>query len=206
MGPCELAKDITKAPLILSCRKKEERCGYHSKDVQFHSTEILPKGLCPEAFHNLYYSSLGPLFRAKLPTEQTLIKCPGVENYVVYKASIEKLNLRFRFVNFIKRLLFCFYPGQIYTGRLVWTVVEVKGDCPLNQKTGEGFFINRGNIHITDNLSFPMGEPSTLCPAAFDNFFPYFYGFKKEKRFPFSSNASKLIQSPNKTLFEIEED
>ena len=205
MTPCELAQNIIKKPLILSCRKKEERCGYHKNSAKFDSTEILPEGICPEAFHNLYFSSLGPLFRANLPPEQTLIKCPSVENYVVYKASAKKLNLRFNLMNFIKRLFFNFYPGQIYTNRLVWTVAEVKGDCPLNQKTGQYFFINMGNIQITKNLNFPMGEKATLSPAAFDNFFPYFYSLKKEKCFPFSISTPNLIQSPNKTIFEIKE-
>ena len=207
MNPCEYSLELKNNPVALECGSKGGRCNYTKLGQGFDYDNLAPKGLCPEAYHNLYHSSLTPLFGGNLPKNQKMVKCSGVDNYVVYRASFEKLNFRFRLFNIIKYLLRKVYFGQIYKGRLAWTVSEVKGTCPLNQKVGDRFFINQGNMQIKGNLTLNLGEPLGLCPAVFDNLFPYLYGFKKEGGFPFQDKG-KLIQCPDHNVsvtFGVEE-
>jgi uncharacterized repeat protein (TIGR04076 family) len=197
MNPCRHSSQIESVPIVFKCTQKNARCGYHKKDQEFKFSNLTPDGMCPEAYHNLYYISLGILFNAEFEKKQLVIKCPATENYVVFKAGFERLNLRFRFLNVVKRFLYKMYIGQIYPGRLFWEIIKVKGECPRGHEIGTRFYINKGNFQITPNLLFPLGEAYELCPAVFDNLFPYLYSLKREKHFPYSDNSTDFIQCPD---------
>ncbi|MDY6863961.1 MAG: hypothetical protein SV062_13360 [Thermodesulfobacteriota bacterium] len=197
MNPCEYTSSIKSLPIVLSCIKKDARCGYHKIGQIYKFPDICPEGLCPEAYHNLYYITLGILFNAKYKEEKLIVKCPGIKNYVVFEAGFEKLNLRFKLLNIVKKMLRRFYPGQIYQGRLFWEITSIKGECPQIHSIGSRFYINRGNFQITPNLLFPLGELHELCPAVFDNLFPYLYSWKLEKGIPYTNDSNNLIQCPD---------
>ncbi len=197
MNPCEYTLSLKDVPINVESVKKEGRCGYHKTDQQFAFSDLSPAGLCPEAYHNLYLVSLGLLFNADFPDERLIVKCPGEDNYVVFKVGYGKFNLRFRLLNMAKRLLYWMYPGQVYRGRLFWTVEEVKGKCPLGHSAGSRFFINLGNFQITRDLLFPLGEPHSICPAVFDNLFPYLQILRLEKSFPYMESSADRVQCPD---------
>ncbi len=197
MNPCEYSLSLKDVPIDVGCIKKEGRCNYHKTTQHFRLSDLSPAGMCPEAYHNLHYASLGLLFNAKVPEKRLIIKCPGVENYVVFKAAFSRLNLRFQLLNWVKYFLYRIYPGQIYRGHLYWTVTEVKGQCPLGHSVGAMFYINKGNLQITENWLFPLGEPYSICPAVFDNLFPYLQVLRLEKRFPYSNDSGDKVQCPD---------
>lgn len=208
MNPCEYASSIQSLPIVFKCTRKEARCGYHKKGQEYKFSDLTPGDLCPEAYHNLYYITLGILFNAKFEDEKLVVKCPGRKNYVVLKAGFEKLNLRFRLLNTIKRMLYKLYPGQIYSNCLFWEVIKINGKCPLGHLIGTRFYISKGDFQITSSLSFPLGEAHGVCPAVFDNSFPYLYSWQIEKSFPYSNNSNDLIQCPDhkaNITFEIRE-
>ena len=209
MNTCEYASSIKCLPLILKCTGKDARCGYHKKGQEYKLSDLTPGDLCPEAYHNLYYITLGILFNAKFEDKKLVVKCPGAKTYVVFEAGFDKLNFRFRLLNIAKRVLHRFYPGQIYQGRLFWQITEISGKCPRNHVVGSRFYINKGNFQVTPNLLFPLGEPHELCPAVFDNLFPYLQTWRLERGFPYSSNSHNLIHCPDhkaNITFEIEEE
>jgi uncharacterized repeat protein (TIGR04076 family) len=197
MGPCEYTLSLQNLLIGIECVNKEGRCGYHTVNQHFRYTELFPAGLCPEAYHNLHCASLGLLFNATFSEKQLVAKCPGTENYVVFKAGFDKLNLRFRLLNLVKYLLYRIYPGQIFRGRLFWTVTEIKGKCPLEHKVGSRFYINLGNLQITQDLLFPLGEPHSICPAVFDNLFPYLQSYRLEKAGSYFGGLGNRIQCPD---------
>ena len=207
MNPCEINQTLSKAKSCFKCVNKSGRCGYHVENQQYEFADISPVALCPEAFHNVYYISLGLLFNAKYKEKRMTLKCPGTENYVVLKATFEKLNRRFRAFNRIKSVFQWAYPGQVYLyGRLVWKAVEVKGECPFGITEGAKFYINMGNIQLTKKLLFPMGQPHELCPAAFDNIFPTLPILHIENRYPYSDSPKDHIQCPDDNVnitFEV---
>ncbi len=197
MGPCEYTTSLQNLPIGIDCVNKEGRCSYHTENQHFEFTELFPAKLCPEAYHNLHCISLGLLFNATFSEKQLIAKCPGTENYVVFKAGFDKLNLRFKFLNLVKYLLYRIYPGQIFRGRLFWTVAEVKGKCPLEHKVGSKFYINLGSLQITKDLLFPLGEPHSICPALFDNLFPYMQNYRLEKTGGYFDSSDNRIQCPD---------
>lgn len=198
MNPCEYSLSLKSMPICLKCVKKVGRCGYHVENQEYNLSGLCPAGLCPEAYHNIYFVSLGLLFNAKYKEERLVVKCPGEANYVVFKASFEKLNLRFRIFNIIKSLFRWAYPGQVYRyGRLAWTVMEMKGACPFGLAIGLRFYVNMGNIQLTKQWLFPMGQPQELCPASFDSLFPNLHTWRLERRFPYSEGNADKIQCPD---------
>ena len=207
MNPCEYSLSLKESLINLKCVNKVGRCGYHVENQRYGLSALLPEGLCPEAYHNLYFISLGLLFNARFNKERFMVKCPGEKNFVVFKAGFEKLNLRFRLFNLIKRLFQWAYPGQVYRyGRLVWTVIEIKGSCPLGITVGSKYYINMGNIQLTKKLLFPMGQPNELCPAAFDSLFPTLPPLLLEEGFPYSNDSPDRFQCPDHLVnitFEI---
>ena len=210
MNPCKYISPLEFSRVVFKCVRKDGRCGYHKKGQEYRFSNLTPKGLCPEAYHNLYYASLGILFNAKFEEKQLIVKCPAENNWVVFRAGFEKLNLRFKILNVVKRVLFRLFPGQIYQGRLFWEVIKINGECPRGHLMGLRFYINMGNFQITRNLLFPLGQARGLCPAVFDNFFPYFYMWRMSKTVPCSKGSpSVLIQCPDhkaNITFEIKEE
>lgn len=197
MNPCEHALALRDLDFSMACTRKDARCGYHKQGQCFVFSDITPGGLCPEAYHNIYYISLGLLFNAKFPEKDMLVKCPGEKNFVVFKAGFEKLNQRMRFLNLVKRCLYRFYPGQVYQGHLAWKVSDVKGTCLFGHEINNKFVINSGNFQITKNILFPLGEPHSTCPAMFDQLFPLLFAWKKEMRLPYSREVPDMIHCPD---------
>ena len=99
INPCNYSISLDKLDLSFKCIKKDGRCGYHKINQKFKLSNLTPNNLCPEAYHNLYYISLGLLFNADFSDEKMILKCSSEKNYVVFKADFEKLNLRFRIFN-----------------------------------------------------------------------------------------------------------
>jgi|GEM_PF-5577140 len=209
MNPCEYTSSIKSFPVVFKCEKKDARCGYHKRGQRYDFSGLTSGSLCPEAYHNLYYLTLGILFKSKFKDKELIVKCPGAKNYVVFKVGSDKLNFRFKVLNIVKWIFFRFYPGQIYAGRLFWEVVKTVGECSQHHVVGDRFYVNKGSFQLTPDLLFSLGEPSGLCPAVFDNFFPYLYSWYVEKGFPYSNGSCDLIQCPDhkaNITFKIEKD
>lgn len=197
MNTCEYSSSLNNSSFFVQCVRKDSRCGYHKKGHRLRFLEWMPKNLCPEAYHNLYYFTLGILFGVKFEDNKVAIKCPSSENYVVFSAYGGKLNYRFKLLNLIKRILSKLYYGQCYKSSLFWRIIEIKGVCPYGHLLGQRFQINKGNFQLTQDLIFPLGEPKELCPGIFDNLFPYLQILQSEGRFPFSDVSSDFIQCPD---------
>lgn len=181
--------------------KKEGRCNYHKAGGYHDSTTFGPIGLCLEAYHNAYPYCLGMLYGAEFESEGSpppLIRCPSPENYVIMEIAKSPLSLRFKFLNIIKRIVNKFFPIAIPRHRIFLKVRKVVGDCPKKHKAGEVFEFNLGNMQLTKNTIIPLGYPSEMCPAAFDNVYPFIGVYSLSKKFPWTKDGSpSIIQCPD---------
>lgn len=181
--------------------KKEGRCNYHKARECQDNTTLGPKGLCLEVYHNAYPHCLGMLYGATSEDECTashLIRCPSHENYVVMEIVRSPLFLRFKLLNIIKKIVNKFFPIAIPRCRILLKVRKVIGDCPKKHKTGDAFEFNLGNLQLTSNIIIPLGYPSEMCPAAFDNLYPFIGWHSLNKRLPWINDDNhSILQCPD---------
>jgi len=123
-------------------------------------SKVGPDGLCLEAFHALYPLGFA-MFTApdKRVPNGVKVCCPAG------KAMFSLFRRPFRQISYlpeqiVRRLASLIVDCEVLRWRIFIRVESVQ-DCPFGQKVGEEFEINIGN---TDDL----------CPAAANNFTPYF--------------------------------
>lgn len=157
----------------LRCTRKDGRCGYHRPDESFTPANLLPKGLCPSAYHALYPHSLAILFEGSPDRVPMAAYCPGTTPCVVFRRVFEPIGMRHRLLKMLKMLVRPVMRAQLYTASLGWEVADVLGDCPAGHAVGQRFMVDKGGLHVTRRCVLPMGDASTACPALFHNLFTY---------------------------------
>lgn len=182
--------------------QKDGRCNYHKIDSQYAKSKLAPKGLCIEAYHNIYPHCLAMLYSADLSTENegedVLVRCPSVDSYVAIKIIKATLPLRIKVLNIMKSLVNRIYPVAISRRRISIEIAHVTGDCPNKHITGEIFEFNLGNLQITKNIIVSLGYEKELCPAAFDSLYPFLGWYYIAGKLPWTrKNSLPIVQCPD---------
>jgi uncharacterized repeat protein (TIGR04076 family) len=153
----EICKKDYKLNLEIS---KFKRCKYHNDKKQTYSEKnIVPEGMCPDAYYAAYPYCLCLLYGGK---GKTVLKCPNADNYVVMElvkketlpevlTKIKKKAERFVSENIISQ--------DRVTSKIYIKVKEVYGKCPYH---------NQGDV-----FEFNIRKKQELCPASFHQMFPF---------------------------------
>lgn len=146
------------------------RCRYHRRGFKYSPTQIVPKGLCPEAFHSIYPFALGLLYHANTSDKENrnsfLVRCP--EGSVIFE--VRRVAKKFlKHLEFqLKKVISVFYSVDLREYDILISVVESGDECLRNHRVGQEF-------------EFNQEKQSELCPAAFDSIFPFVYASVSSK-------------------------
>lgn len=143
------------------------KCRYHKKDQHYSQQQMVPRGLCIEAFHSIYPFALGLLYGANKNRFQVM--CPKGE--VIFDVRREPVDSIKKLKFHLKSLIDPFYPVDPRKHKVLIKVVECKGICLKKHEGGQEF-------------EFNQEKRTELCPAAFDSIFPYIYAYETSKKIP----------------------
>lgn len=206
-----LCHDIDKADITIQTAVMKKICKYHKKNGQeFHIGEIVPKGMCFEAFSVAYPSALALLYNADMKTpgcnkwqpmdsahekdrkeSNTLIfQCPSSKNKVIFQmVRREKLPQVVKKAKHAAEEVFkrFFFPvDKIHLEHdVVMKVVKVEGDCPQGHKVGDSYSLNTQDTDI-------------LCPASFNSLYTFIQMLYKDVKLPWAKEkGSAFVHCPD---------
>jgi len=146
--------------------KSKGRCKYHPKigqSIKFRN--ILPKGVCPYAYAAIYPYALSLLYDAEfswrkhIDKDSVIAQCLRPGNQMVFKIK------RIKNPKINKRLLKK-YQEERY--KIIFEFIEKKGG-PRNCSDCLGY----KNMVVGKSFEFNRGDLPEMCPAAFNQLFPY---------------------------------
>ena len=204
-----ICNDMDKADITVKTAVMKKICKYHKKQGQeFHMCDLLPDGMCFEAFSIAYPSALALLYNAdiRIPLCQKEItvlqkeqkntageftfQCPSSKNKVIFQMERkEKLPYFIKKAKHAAENIFkqFFFPvDKIHVEHDVsMKVIDVEGKCPHGHKKEDEFFFNTNNTKI-------------LCPASFNSLYPFIQLFYKDIKIPWSdAENSAYIHCPD---------
>lgn len=193
----------SKKRLELEVVCKEARCNYHKIGDCYPFERIGPEGLCIAAYHNAYPFCLALLYGGRLSQgkhngNKVYVRCPSPENYVVMEIFRTPLSLRMKILRMIKQVVNVIYPVGINRSRIMIKIVKRKGNCPLGHRAGDVFEFDLGNFQVTKNLILKLGYPEEVCPAAFDNIYPFLGAYLMKRKLPWTNkDFQSIVQCPD---------
>ena len=178
-----ICNDIDKCDMTIKTAVMKKVCKYHKKNGQeFHISEIVPRGMCFEAFSIAYPSALALLYNAGTKTSgcalwkpsekeqnfqngRIVFQCPSAKNKVVFEMSRrERLPWIIKKMKHTVETLFgrLFFPvDRVHKEHdVVMKVIQVIGNCPHGHKTGDKYFLNTQDTEV-------------LCPASFNSLYSF---------------------------------
>lgn len=158
-------------------------CKYHKKNGQeFHVSEIVPRGMCFEAFSIAYPSALALLYNAdtktagctlwkppetqqKSQSDSVTFQCPSAQNKVVFEmARRERLPWLIKNIKHAAEMAFGYFFFPIdwvhKEHDVVMKVTKVTGNCPHGHKVGDKYLLNTQDTDV-------------LCPASFNSLYSF---------------------------------
>ena len=179
----------------------KKRCKYHKRAGEKYDMDSLgPPGLCLDAYHVAYPYCLALLYDAEFTKsderyhhtdsqrDRVLVQCPNpkervvmeIRRYYVLPKAVKSLkNLAERILEKLS------FPVDVIEYRIGIMVVEVKGNCPHSHKVGEKFWFN-----IRTRLFWLNGRQEEICPASFDQLYPFIALARRGVKIPWSNNGS----------------
>jgi uncharacterized repeat protein (TIGR04076 family) len=151
--------------VLKSCR---HRCRYHKgpKRLAYGVDELVWGGLCPDFFHVAYPLALSRIYEGgfnvsslELPEE---VFCPNAHvgmRMRLYRKPLKSAAFRSAAVRFLNRI------GYRADWPFYEIIMEITGGahgCPLGHRLKQKFTVN-------------LGRDMSLCPAAFDAFYPLWH-------------------------------
>ncbi len=208
-----ICNDIDKADIRIKTAVMKKICKYHKKAGQeFHINEIVPRGMCFEAFSIAYPSALALLYNANMKstgcnkwkleqkeTEQNkaeqkegelIFQCPSQKNKVIFKIERrEKLPYVVKKAKHAAEAIFkqFFFPvDKVHLEHdVVMKVVKVEGQCPQGHKPGNVYSLNTQDTEV-------------LCPASFNSLYPFIQMLYNNVKIPWAKEkGSALIHCPD---------
>jgi uncharacterized repeat protein (TIGR04076 family) len=132
----------------------------------------------------------GASFHEKESRKDSLIlKCPAVKNFVVMEIQKVPLPFKLKLLNILKKMVHPLYPAAIFNCGIRIKILETKGKCLNGHIVGDTFEFNLGNFQLTSKYVLNIGYPRELCPAAFDNLYPYLGYVRWEGKLPWTPEA-----------------
>ena len=140
------------------CRK----CG-----EKFSLEELIPWGVCPDLFFQIYPSYLSAFYGGK-DTDGAVLSCPGKTGKTYWRLRSRKLFLSplINLAGWIFRLLG--KPKDLFDSYIEIEMIETKGDCPRGYVKGQKFYFNQYS-HIWGHRFF--------CPAVFYTLYPFLVNY-----------------------------
>jgi len=117
---------------------------------------MVPKGMCVEAFHNIYPYALGLLYN--INQDKFKVRCP--KGNIVFEIRREQQDLIHKAKYHLKSLIDPIYPVDPRNHRIFIKVAKLEGECLNNHKIGQEY-------------EFNQDKQTELCPAAFDSIYPF---------------------------------
>ena len=138
------------------------RCRYHKKGLKYSDSQMIPKGLCAEAFHSIYPFALGLLYRtnSNYTKDSCFVRCP--EGNVIFEVRRVPKKFLKRMEFQLKRIVNIIYPVDPREYDILISVSESSDTCAMNHGIGQEY-------------EFNQEKKTELCPAAFDSLFPFVY-------------------------------
>jgi len=120
-------------------------CKYHRRVGQeYNLSDLVPPGMCLDAFHVAYPYALSLLYGAKFKwmkdKDAVIAQCPNPKGAVVMEIRRKKLSA-------VKK-------------KILIKIIDVKGKCHMQLKKSQVFKMN-------------LGDYPQICPEAFDDLYPY---------------------------------
>lgn len=151
------------------------RCRYHKRPIRdnYDFSRLTTPGLCPDLFHVVYPSVLARIYEGGL----RVLADPAEEEFVCPQSGASvRLRLRRRprkaagaqvFALNALRMLGRYADWPFYD--IIMEIVDGSPSCPRGHKPGQRFLLN-------------LGSQPTLCPAAFDVFYPFWHSLMRGGR------------------------
>ncbi len=208
-----ICNDIDKADITIKTAVMKKICKYHKREGQeFHINEIVPRGMCFEAFSIAYPSALALLYNAnmkspgcnkwKIEQKETglnkaeqkegeiTFQCPSQRNKVIFRMERrEKLPFVIKKLKHGAEAVFkkFFFPvDKVHLEHDVSIkVVSVEGSCPQGHKIGDEYFLNTQDTEV-------------LCPASFNSIYPFIQMLYKDVQVPWAKEKdSAFVHCPD---------
>lgn len=202
-----ICHDIDKSDIAIKTVVMKKICKYHKKNGQeFHIKEIVPRGLCFEAFSVAYPSALALLYNGNMAAKGcslwkqsredvsgkgvVTVRCPSGQNSVVFQLTRrEKLSWIVTKIKHGAEAVFgaFFFPvDRVHKEHDVeLKVVEVQGLCPHGHKVGDEYFLNTQDTDV-------------LCPASFNSLYTFIQLLYKGVKVPWANEQeSAFIHCPD---------
>lgn len=158
-----ICKNIENSKISLRNKNGAFLCRYHRRHSDRPINLIKPKGLCPEAYHQLYpvlFSMISAPY-SELRSKPMVMRCPGTKGNVQFELFRGPAKFSARLINIIKHFVSMVYMTEIRKYRIYIKVKSITGSCPYQLKEGDIF-------------EFNLDKGPEICPAAFNNVFPGF--------------------------------
>jgi len=164
------------------CRKCNE---------EFGLAELVPEGVCPDLFYQIYPQYLSLLYNGKSfnKNENIILICPGIKAKTYWRIKSRKFWLSI-FINIADKIFRALgQPKDLFNSKVEIELIKTDGKCPRGYKDRIKFSFNQYS-HIWGRRFF--------CPAVFYTLYPFMISIKP--------GAKVLLQCPadyTSIVFEI---
>lgn len=169
---CSVLKDAPPSLKVKVVDFKSPCLFYRKKGEEFLLDEIIPEGMCPDLFFQIYPQYLSLLYDGKaLNTEgrgAAIVKCPGATGKTYWRVGRKKLLLS-PMINLAEKLFRLIgMPKDFIDKKIVVTLQGVEGECPKEYSRPLSFSFNQYS-HLWGRRFF--------CPAVFYTLYPFLKAF-----------------------------
>ncbi|NMC06135.1 MAG: hypothetical protein GYA24_13045 [Candidatus Lokiarchaeota archaeon] len=153
---CDARADLEKANICLHVEGMKRSCAFHRSIKARPIEQLVPRGLCPLAYHAAYPTLLDLIY-ANESREAVPMYCPGTHARVKFIVERKK-----RWIKPFLDILDFFLSRtpvrlDIIKYRVLLKVMSIDGTCTQHLKTGDRFLLR---------------DSQCLCPSSFYSLFP----------------------------------
>jgi len=164
------------------CRK----CGR-----EFNLEQMVPSGVCPDLFFQIYPQYLSLLYGGKPDNGQVTLVCPGTHAKTFWSIKAKKFWFS-PVINIVDKLCrFLGQPKDLFDRAVVITLLKTEGMCPRGYQ---------GKIKFSFNQYSHLWTGRFFCPAVFYTLYPFLTARQNEE--------NVCVQCPadyTSIIFEIKE-
>lgn len=137
---------------------------YREKGEEFTLDELVPEGICPDLFFQIYPQYLSLLYDGKKSNNKMILQCPGNVSKTYWNITTKALllspiiNLARLFFRLIGR------PKDIIDKKIIIYLESVEGTCPRGYS---------GKVKISFNQYSHLWKRRFFCPAVFYTIYPF---------------------------------
>ncbi|MEW6609199.1 MAG: hypothetical protein AB1414_17440 [bacterium] len=167
---CSLLNDTAESLKVQVCDFKHTCFFCRTRGEKFSIHEMVPEGMCPDLFFQIYPQYLGLLYDGcpgleKGKLREALLYCPGNKaKTLLWRITSKKLPLSL-VINIADKIFrFIGKPKDLFDRKIVLELIDTKGVCPRGYQGKVKFVFNQYS-HIWGRRFF--------CPAVFYTLYPF---------------------------------